>query len=78
MIRNQTDVRLVPNQSVHGKYNQISGWFSKISKRFLCVYVTHKLSAHAENETENKTKIVKRIREASVCRHNGGPTEAPP
>ena len=28
----------VPNQSVHGKYNLISGWFDKISKRFLCVY----------------------------------------
>ena len=28
----------VPNQSKYGKYNLISGWFNKISKRFLCVY----------------------------------------
>ena len=28
----------VPNQSVNGKNNLISGWFDKISKRFLCVY----------------------------------------
>jgi len=27
----------VSNQSVHGKYNLISVWFSKISKIFLCV-----------------------------------------
>ena len=32
----QTDDRLVPNQSVHGKYNLISVWFNKISKSFLC------------------------------------------
>ena len=37
-IWNQTDVRLVPNQSENGKYNLISAWFNKISKRFLCVY----------------------------------------
>ena len=38
----QTDVRSDPNQSENGKYNQISGWFNKISKRFPCVYVyTH-------------------------------------
>ena len=34
----QTEVRLDPNQSGNGKYNLISGWFNKISKRFLCVY----------------------------------------
>ena len=28
----------VPNQSVNGKYNLISGWLDKISERFLCVY----------------------------------------
>ena len=39
LIWNQTDVRLVPNQSVHGKYSLISGWFNKFSKRFLCVYI---------------------------------------
>ena len=33
----QTDVRLVPNQSENGKYNRISGWFNKISKRFLYI-----------------------------------------
>ena len=33
------DVRLVPNQSEHGKYNFISSWFDKIWKRFLCVQV---------------------------------------
>ena len=27
----QTDVRLDPNQSEHGKNNLISGWFNKIS-----------------------------------------------
>ena len=33
-LQQQTDgVRLIPNQSVHGKYNLISGWFNKISKR---------------------------------------------
>ena len=34
LIWNQTDVRLVPNQSENGKYNLISVWFNKIS---LCV-----------------------------------------
>ena len=38
LIWNQTDVRLVPNQSENGKCNLISVWFNKISKRFLCVY----------------------------------------
>ena len=33
----QADVFLVLNQSEFGKYNLISGWFNKISKRFLCV-----------------------------------------
>ena len=33
----QTDVLLDPNQSENGKYNLISVWFYKISKRFLCV-----------------------------------------
>ena len=37
LIWTQTDVRLDPNQSVHGKYNLISGWFNKIWKRYLCV-----------------------------------------
>ena len=31
-------VCLVPNQSENGKFNMISKWFNKISKRFLCVY----------------------------------------
>ena len=35
----QTDVRLDPNQSENGKYNLISGWFNKIKKLFLYVYV---------------------------------------
>ena len=38
MILNQTNVRLVPNQSENGKYNLVSGWFNNIVKRFLCVY----------------------------------------
>ena len=38
LIWNQTDVRLVPNQSENEKYNLTSVWFNKISKRFLCVY----------------------------------------
>ena len=38
LIKSQTDVRLFPNQSVHGKYNMISVWFNKIPKRFLCVH----------------------------------------
>ena len=37
LISNQTDVRLVPNQSTNGKYNLISVWFNKISKKNLCV-----------------------------------------
>ena len=28
----------VQNQPENGKYNLISGWFNKISKRFLCVH----------------------------------------
>ena len=37
-LKQQTDtVRFVSNQSENGKYNLISGWFNKISKRFLCV-----------------------------------------
>ena len=39
LIGNQTDARLVPNQSENGKYNLISGWFNKIPKSFLCVYI---------------------------------------
>ena len=35
----KTDVRLVPNQSENGKYNLISSWFNKISRRFLCVCI---------------------------------------
>ena len=36
LIGNQTDVRLVPNQSVYGKYNQTSVWFNNISKSICC------------------------------------------
>ena len=32
-------VCFVINQSEHSKYNLISIWFNKISKRFLCVYL---------------------------------------
>ena len=38
LIWNQTDVRLVPNQSENGKYNLISVSFNKVSKRLLCVH----------------------------------------
>ena len=44
LIWNQTDVRLVQNHSENGKYNLISGWFNKTSKRFLCVYTRKDLS----------------------------------
>ena len=37
LIRNRTDVRLVPNQSEKSKYNLISVLYNKISKIFLCV-----------------------------------------
>ena len=37
-IDNQTVVCLALNQSGNGKFNLISVWFNKISKRFLCVY----------------------------------------
>ena len=37
IVRKQTDVRLVPNQSENDKYNLIWVWFDKISKIFLCV-----------------------------------------
>ena len=36
LIWNQMEVRLVLNQSENGKYNLISVWFNKISKKFLC------------------------------------------
>ena len=39
LIRNQLDVRLVPNQSLSVKYNLISFWFNNISKIFLCVHL---------------------------------------
>ena len=42
LISNQTDFRLVPNKSENGKYNRISGWFNKISKRFLFVRTLNK------------------------------------
>ena len=35
----ETEVRLDPNQSENGEYNLISGWFNKIQKRFLCLYL---------------------------------------
>ena len=35
LIWNQTGVRFVPNQSVHGKYNLISVWYNTIWKIFL-------------------------------------------
>ena len=38
LIWNQTDVHLVQNQWKNGKYNLISLWFNKISKRFLYAY----------------------------------------
>ena len=42
----QTEVRLDPNQSENGKYNLISGWFNKISrKKILCVQKRGCLSA---------------------------------
>ena len=47
LIWYQTDVQLVPNQSENSKYNLISGWFNKTSKRFFCVYlsgIAHSLS----------------------------------
>jgi len=50
LISNQTDIRLVPNQSENGKYNLISGWFNKISKIFL--RVCHRLGVQT-----GKTRI---------------------
>ena len=49
-LEQQTDVSVgVPNQSENGKYNLISGWFNKISKRFLCVCPEFALrSSHRE------------------------------
>ena len=35
LVWKQTNGGSVPNQSVHAKYNLISVWFNKISKRFL-------------------------------------------
>jgi len=48
----QTDVRLVPNQSVHGKYNLISGWFNKI---FVCVWI--KWAGWMVQKIEEKTRV---------------------
>ena len=42
LIWQQTDVRLVPNLLVNGKYNLISVWFNKIWKRFPCVQIKGK------------------------------------
>ena len=39
----QTNFRLDPNQSENGKYNLISGWFNKISKKFHCVSLMGRL-----------------------------------
>ena len=50
LIWYQKDVSLVPNQSVHGKYNLISVWFHKISKRFLCVY-SFSITAYTKKKT---------------------------
>ena len=43
LIWNQSDDRLVPSQSVHGKYNLISVWFNQITKIFLCVCMKRKI-----------------------------------
>ena len=38
-VWNQTNFRLVPNESENGKYNLILVWFNKISKHFsVCTY----------------------------------------
>ena len=47
----QTDFRLDPNQLENGKYNRISGWFNKISKRFLSVRA---LRAAVQDAAEHK------------------------
>ena len=44
LIWNQTDFRLYPNQSENGKYNLISVWFNKNSKRFLCSQAAYDVS----------------------------------
>ena len=41
LIWNQTDVRLIPNQSENSNYNLISVSFDKILERFLSVYAIH-------------------------------------
>ena len=46
LICNQTDVRLIPNQSENGKYNLISGCLDKIWKRFFSVQGEHQYSSH--------------------------------
>ena len=38
LIWNQTDVRLIQNQSEYGKYNLISVRLNKISKKMIVVY----------------------------------------
>ena len=39
LIKNQTEFRLVPNESENGKYNLISDNLNRICGQFLCVYV---------------------------------------
>ena len=46
LIWNQTDVRMIPNQSVHGKYNPISVW----SGCNACLPSPRVLSQHVQRE----------------------------
>ena len=41
LIWNKTEVRLVPNQSENDKYNLISGWFYKISRKKFSVCIMY-------------------------------------
>jgi len=66
LILNQTDVRLIPNRSENCKYNPISVWFNKISKRFFYM------------KTEKTTPIRRIAVLETVSRHARGPDWGPP
>ena len=57
LISIQTDVRLVPNQSENGKYNLISVWFYKISKKLLWVSDCYYLSSLSRLCADSRTSM---------------------
>ena len=69
LILKHTDVRLVTYQSKNGKYNLISVWFNKISRRFPWVYQCFPWSTHPSFEspwnpsTHHSTRVLRGLSE---------------